>query len=123
MAVRIVTDEVGTILDVSPDAADLLKVSGDYLRGRNLLLFFVADRPTFYAMAINAASAAAGSSAPRKYTKVQPRNRRRVPVQVVITTLTRGESGVELEWWLSPVPAERCSEDPIASDDMAMLNP
>jgi PAS domain-containing protein len=94
----VITNAVGEIQDISPDAARLLNLSQRGARGRNLATFFVDDRPKLLAELLRAAD---GLVIERTGT-LQPRDRRPKRVHIHVSPEPR-EPGdrVSLRWLIS----------------------
>jgi PAS domain-containing protein len=94
----VITNAVGDILDISPDAARLLNLSQRGARGRNLATFFVEDRPRLLAELLRAAD---GSAIDRMGT-LQPRDRKPVRVHLDVSALPRKPGDrISLRWVIS----------------------
>jgi CheY-like chemotaxis protein len=95
----VLTDAVGQIHDLSPDAARVLNLSQRGARGRNLATFFVENRPKLMAELLRAAD---GVILERMGT-LQPRDRKPMRVHIDVS-LVPGHPGdrVSLRWLISP---------------------
>jgi len=99
--VSVITNAVGEILEISPDAARLLNLSQRGARGRNLATFFVEDRPKLLAELLRAAD---GEQIDRT-ASLQPRDRRPMRVRVDVSRLaSKPGERISLRWVISPDP-------------------
>jgi DNA-binding response OmpR family regulator len=95
----VITDAVGLIQELAPDAARVLNLSQRGARGRNLATFFVENRPKLIAELLRAAD---GVILERMST-LQPRDRKPIRVHIDVSAVP-GKPGerVLLRWLISP---------------------
>jgi DNA-binding response OmpR family regulator len=95
----VITDPVGLIQELAPDAARVLNLSQRGARGRNLATFFVENRPKLIAELLRAAD---GVILDRTST-LQPRDRKPIRVHIDVSAVP-GKPGerVLLRWLISP---------------------
>jgi PAS domain-containing protein len=95
----VITDAVGDIQEISPEAARMLNLSPRGLRGRNLPAFITDNRARLLSDLLRASE---GLLIDRMST-LQPRDRRPIRVHLDVSAMPR-EAGerVQLRWILSP---------------------
>lgn len=95
----VITDAVGMIQELAPDAARVLNLSQRGARGRNLSTFFIENRPKLIAELLRAAD---GVILERMST-LQPRDRKPIRVHLDVSAVP-GKPGerVLLRWLISP---------------------
>ena len=95
----VVTDVLGDISEISPEAAKMLNLSTRGLRGRNLPAFITDNRPRLLAELLRASE---GLLIDRMST-LQPRDRRPIRVHLDVSALpTATGERVQLRWIISP---------------------
>jgi DNA-binding response OmpR family regulator len=95
----IVTDWVGTIIDLSDKASELLNLSRRGARGRKLTTFFIENRCEL----IREVQRASDGRVVEKTNTLQPRDRRVVRVHIEVSSLPNlpGDR-IQLQWVLTP---------------------
>lgn len=95
----IITDAVGHILELSPEAASLLNLSPRGALRRNLTTFFVDDRPRLMAELLRAAD----GIIIERVASLHPRDRRRFKVRLDVSALpTAPADRIRLHWSIDP---------------------
>jgi hypothetical protein len=97
----LVTDQLGFILDASPEGAELLNGTVRGLHDRNLLIFFDKDRETWRAAVARAVSGDRVSLTGR----LRPKERRPLTVGVEIVATSAWDMPA-LRWRLTRIPAD-----------------